>query len=154
MVQLALRRQTVTQQHTDRGCRIEDERSAKATGIVELRLTPEESGLIPANAYGANSRSGGWLVARGCHSKELVGKTPGKVLEQCGNPLRVRGLQDQARMMTFLDSQADFGIVVGGSVRIRLPRQRNDHTSVILAHRGKPVASVSAGDFNPCPFAP
>src|ERR1051326_240360 len=57
-------------------------------------------------------------------------------------------------MMMFLDAQEDFRIVISRSVRLLLPRQRENHSRVLLTQCGQLVTPVAAGNFDARPLAP
>src|ERR1022692_4256051 len=53
-----------------------------------------------------------------------------------------------------LDAQEHFRIVVSRSVGLLLPRQRNNHSRILLARRGQMVTSMFSRDLDARPLAP
>src|ERR1022692_4566967 len=56
--------------------------------------------------------------------------------------------------MMLLDPQENLRIVVSRGVRILLPRQRKNHSRILLPHRRKPVTSISSSNLYSGPLPP
>src|ERR1700758_4904361 len=57
-------------------------------------------------------------------------------------------------MMMALDVEIDFGVVIGGCVRILLAGEGKNYAGIFFAHGRQVVAGFFAGDFDASPFAP
>src|SRR6266851_50431 len=94
------------------------------------------------------------LLPRRFNRQKLLCESPGVVFQQRRNTLWVGRPQNQPRVVMLLDSQEHFRIVVPRSIWILLPRQREDHSGILLAQRRKPITPVAARNLDPRPLPP
>ena len=95
-----------------------------------------------------------WLVLGWFDRQKFFREASRVTFQQYRNPIRIGRSQNQSGMVMSLDSQGDFRIVVGGRVRIVLPRQGKNHARIFFADWRQFVAAVAAGDFDAGPLSP
>jgi hypothetical protein len=116
-----------------------------------------DSGLMHSNegrllAQDIKLRAG--LVRDRLSGEEIVAETAGVGIEQMLDAFVALRFEDEADVVVFGDAIGDFGIGVGGRVRLFLAGERNDDSGVVAAHGGKLVRLIPCPDFEARPFAP
>src|SRR6516225_973396 len=123
--------------------------AGRASAWIALALqwrTPRKGAIFTMAGFGSGrflgrsnslTPSSGWLgrrfIRHGLPGKKINREAPGVGSQQLLDALRRCGLQDEPRVVVLLDAIDNLRIGVGGGVGLALPRQRNDHPSVVFA---------------------
>src|SRR5271170_4619506 len=94
------------------------------------------------------------FLRHGRGRQKIVAEPCGVRIEQFRDALRLRRAQDKPRVIFFRYALHDFRIVIGGSVRSFLPRQRKHHAAIVAAALGQHIWRLAGFRFDARPLAP